>query len=255
LIRIPGQCPQAKAGIWARGGAVVDPDPSMGGRIYAATGNGRFDANQGGHDYGDSVLAISADGSTLLDTFTPTNYQQLENGDIDLGSTAPVMLPKQPASHTPLMAVQGGKDAVLKLLNRQHLGGVGGELQDVNVAEGTFTAPAVWTDKSGATWIFVGTSSFVTALRLDTAGGTSMLKTMWSAPVGGTSPIAANGIVYAATSGALNAFNALTGKMVWSSTQQSAGGTIGGVHWESPIVEKGWLYISDENGNLTAYSL
>jgi outer membrane protein assembly factor BamB len=255
LIRIPGQCPQAKAGIWARGGAVVDPDPSMGGRIYAATGNGRFDANQGGHDYGDSVLAISADGSTLLDTFTPTNYQQLENGDIDLGSTAPVMLPKQPASHTPLMAVQGGKDAVLKLLNRQHLGGVGGELQDVNVAEGIFTAPAVWTDKSGATWIFVGTSSFVTALRLDTAGGTSMLKTMWSAPVGGTSPIAANGIVYAATSGALNAFNALTGKMVWSSTQQSAGGTIGGVHWESPIVEKGWLYISDENGNLTAYSL
>jgi hypothetical protein len=43
--------------------------------------------------------------------------------------------------------------------------------------------------------------------------------------------------------------------VVWSSSQRSAGGSIGGVHWESPIVVKGWLYMSDESGNLTAYSL
>ena len=255
LIRTPGECAQARAGIWARGGAVVDPDPLMAGRIYVSTGNGDFDANQGGHDYGDSVLAISANGSTLVDTFTPSNYQQLENGDVDLSSSAPVMLPKQPASNTPLMAVQGGKDGLLKLLNRKHLGGVGGELQDYNLNEGIFTAPAVWTDKDGTTWLFVGSGSSVTALQLVTVGGRSTLQHVWTAPVGGTSPIVANGIVFAATSGSINAFNARTGREVWSSSQQSAGGSIGNVHWESPIVVKGWLYMSDESGNISAYSL
>ena len=34
-------CPQTKSGIWGRGGAVVDPDPSMHGRIYVAPGTVR----------------------------------------------------------------------------------------------------------------------------------------------------------------------------------------------------------------------
>ena len=255
LIRTPGQCPLSKAGIWARGGVVVDPDSSMNGRIYAATGNGRFDANQGGTDYGDSVLSISADGSALVDTFTPSDYNQLENGDIDLGSTAPVMLPRQASSNTPLMAVEGGKDGILKLLNRQHLGGVGGELQDYTLGDSIFTAPAVWVDGTGTTWIFVGTGSAVSALQLQTNGGVSSLHGMWSVGGGGTSPIVANGIVFTATSGAVNAYSATGGQLLWSSSQQSAGGTIGGVHWESPIVDKGWLYCSDENGNISAYSL
>lgn len=256
LIKTPGTCPDSDAGIWARGSAVVDPDPSMSGRVYAATGNGDFDANVGGHNYGDSVLAISADGSTLLDSFTPSDYDQLEAGDVDLGSTAPVMLPRQSSSTTPLMAVQAGKDGVLKLLNRQRLGGVGGELQDFNLPDAIFTAPAVWTDHYGKVWIFIGSGSAITAVRLvtDTHGKTS-LRPGWSNPAGGTSPIVAHGVVYAATSGAVNAFNAYTGNLLWSSSQGSAGGTIGNVHWESPIVVKGWLYISDENGNLTAYSI
>ncbi len=49
------------SGIWARGGAVVDPDSTMNGRIYVSTGNGDFDANRGGFNYGDSVLSLSAD--------------------------------------------------------------------------------------------------------------------------------------------------------------------------------------------------
>lgn len=38
------------------------------------------------------------------DGYTPPNYQQLDDSDLDLGGTAPVMLPRQPASRTPLMA-------------------------------------------------------------------------------------------------------------------------------------------------------
>jgi outer membrane protein assembly factor BamB len=64
-----------------------------------------------------------------------------------------------------------------------------------------------------------------------------------------------NGIVFVATSGAVNAFDARSGKIVWSTALASAGGTIAEVHWQSPIVANGSLYISDEAGSLTAYSL
>ncbi|HKW44405.1 MAG TPA: PQQ-binding-like beta-propeller repeat protein, partial [Candidatus Eremiobacteraceae bacterium] len=107
----------------------------------------------------------------------------------------------------------------------------------------------------GTTWIFVGGEFTVTGLQLVTNGGKSSLQGIWTAQVRGTSPVVANGIVFAAMGGAVNAFDARNGNMVWSSSQQSAGGTIGNVHWESPIVEKGWLYISDERGRLFAYSL
>ncbi len=53
--RLPGPNSRLTAtfgNCWARGGAVVDPDPSMNGRVYAATGNGDFSANVGGHNYG-----------------------------------------------------------------------------------------------------------------------------------------------------------------------------------------------------------
>jgi outer membrane protein assembly factor BamB len=249
-------CPQKGSGIWARGGAVVDPDPSMRGHIYVATGNGPFTANSGGNDYGDSVLSLSADGSKLEDYYTPTDYTDLEAGDTDLGSTAPVMLPRQAASRTPLMALQGGKDGLLRLLNREHLGGVGGEVSQFDLGSALFSAPAVARDHAGRTWVYVGVDSGVTALQIATdSRGKSVLRKIWSSDVGGTSPIVANGIVYVETDGAVNAFDAPSGKIVWSTTNSSAGGTIGGVHWQSPIVVNGWIYVSDEAGPLTVYSL
>ena len=48
-------------------------------------------------NWGDSVLALNPDGtganSQPLDSYTPTNYLDLFNGDLDLGSTAPALLP------------------------------------------------------------------------------------------------------------------------------------------------------------------
>ena len=40
------------------------------GNIYFVTGNGTFDANTGGSDYGDSFVKINPAG-TVLDYFTP----------------------------------------------------------------------------------------------------------------------------------------------------------------------------------------
>jgi len=250
-------CPQRESGIWARAGVVVDPDPSMGGRVYATTGNGLFDANKGGANYGDSLLSLSADGSRLLGYFTPANYGDLDNSDADLGSTAPALLPREPRSRTPLMAVQGGKDQALRLVNRARLGGVGGEIQTVHVPNGyLFSQPAVWRQPGGGAWVYAGYNDALLAYRLVTDGrGASRLAAAWTGNAGGTSPIVSNGVVLAAASGVLNAYDARTGRQLWTSTQPSAGGTIGGIHWESPIAVDGYVYISDESGHLTAYAV
>ncbi len=257
----PNSCRQQRSGIWARGGAVVDPAPSMNGRIYAATGNGDFSANKGGHNYGDSVISLSEDLSSLLGSYTPVNYNQLQLGDVDLGSTSPVMLPEQASSQTPWMLVQGGKDAVLKLVNRAALPGVGNELQLIDLPGGLFSTPAVWTDASNNAWVFLGFSNVVEAYSLHTNGkGISSLKLMWQSSAGstggeGTSPVVADGIVFVAFDNAIVALRTRSGNELWSSAMHGAGRTIGPVHWESPIVVNGWVYCSDENGNLTAYAL
>jgi outer membrane protein assembly factor BamB len=244
-----GQCPDIQGGIWARAGAVIDPDPSMGGRVYVTTGNGKMNAFHGGNGYGDAVIAVSSDGAAILDFYTPSNFKQLDTDDMDLGSTAPVMLPRQPRSGTPLLAVQGGKDGVLHLLNRKHLGGVGGALQDYPIGEGVYSAPAVWTDPHGSTWVFVGTASAMRGLRILTdASGSSTIRAGWMVGVGGTSPVIANGLVFVAASGTLRALDALTGSLRWQTS-------IGAIHWQSPIVIDGRVFISDESGRLTAFGL
>jgi outer membrane protein assembly factor BamB len=252
-------CGEQRSGIWSRGGAVVDPSSYMKGRVYAATGNGPFDANNGGDDYGDSVLALSPDLSEFYGNYTPSNYLQLGRGDVDLGSTSPAMLPDQGMSQTPWMLVQAGKDAVLKLVNRAAMPGVGNELQLIDLPGALFSSPAVWTDNSGAAWVFLGFPEVVQAYRLETnASGASQLVDIWNASPGstqkeGTTPVVANGILFIAYDGAIYALNALTGHQLWNSA--SHGKTIGSVHWESPIVVNGWVYCSDQNHNLTAFSL
>jgi outer membrane protein assembly factor BamB len=261
MLPRPHSCPDQRSGIWSRGGAVVDPDSSLNGRIYVATGNGDFDANRGGHNYGDSVISLAADLSPILGSYTPTNYDQLESGDVDLGSTSPGILPAQASSRTPWMLVQGGKDAVLRLINRAALPGVGDELQLINLPTELFATPAVWTDASNSAWVFTAFPNVVEGYRLHTGShGVSKLFRIWQSTPGqtsgeGTSPVVANGIVFVAFDGALVALNALNGHVLWSSAMHGVGKTIGPVHWESPIVVNGWLYCSDENGHLTAYSL
>jgi PQQ-like domain len=255
-------CSQQRSGIWARGGAVADPGTSMNGRIYAVTGNGQFDANKkGGVNYGDSVLSLSADLSQVYGSYTPTDYQELQNGDVDLGSTSPAMLPEQPSSQTPWMLAQGGKDAVLKLIDRAALPGVGNELQTQNMTAGLFSNPAVWTDASSNAWIFLGFTYEVDAYRLQTnASGISTLVKKWTSSPGstygeGTSPVVADGIVFIAFDGALFALNAVNGNVLWDSAKYGSSKSIGSVHWESPIVVNGWVYCSDENGNLSAFAI
>jgi outer membrane protein assembly factor BamB len=254
------ECQSEQSGIWARGGAVIDPQT---GKIYVTTGNGPYTANQGGSDYGDSVLALSADGTRLLDSYTPTDFQRLDDGDTDLGSTAPALLPQIPNSKTPLLLVQGGKDAKLRLLNRQNLSGqagpghVGGEVQVLDSPCGVYTQPTVWTDPSGKSlWVFVAGACGLAGYQVATDGnGATRLRRVWQIDARGTSPVLAGGMLFVATDGAVLALDHRNGHALWSSAQSGAGGSIGGIHWESPIVVNGRIYITDEDSAVVAFGL
>ncbi len=251
-------CGQREAGVWARAGVVVDQSGGpTDGSLYIASGNGPFDADNGGRDYGDSVLRLSGDGATLLDSWTPASYQELDDRDLDLGSTAPALLPDQSNSQTPYLAVQGGKDGVLRLLNRAKLGGLGGELQAIPLNQGQIlTSPAVWHDPQGGDWAFVVTQRATVAYRVATdASGKTQLQEAWRLGQGGSSPVVAGSVLFLTTSGGVTAHDPHDGHQLWSSAQDSAGGNIGGNHWQTPIVVDGRLYIADEQAHVICYAL
>ena len=167
-------------------------------RILVATGNGPFN---GRTDWGDSVLELTPDASRLLHNWTPRNQAELNSNDGDLGSTSPALLP---AVHGYRLAVQGGKQGILSLLNLNRLNGTrggagprtGGELQDISSPGGdqVFSAPAVWSHPGGP-FVFVadgsGTAAYV--LRVN---GRPRLVTVWQNGTAGTSPIIAGGLLY-----------------------------------------------------------
>lgn len=254
-------CPAVQSGIWARAGAVVDP---LTGNVFVTTGNGNYTASTGGYDYGDSIIELSPNLQKVVDSYTPSNYSYLQSTDLDLGSASPTMLPMQKGSLTPYLAVQAGKDSAVRLLNRQNLSGkggpnhVGGELQMLNGAmQGSIlTQPVAWNDAHNTTWVFITNGGELVAFKVITdAHGHTTLQKAYQNSHGGSSPFIANGILFVQGNNVLWAMEPTTGNVLWSSAQSTAGGSIGGLHWQSPIIVNGRVYVSDEAGHLSAYGL
>jgi hypothetical protein len=107
------------SGIWA---SDTGPAADERGNLFLATGNGRFDAANGGRDYGDSLLKLDGQTLKLDDYFAPFNVEKLNANDNDLGSGGPTLLPAQPGPHHPHLAVIAGKEGTIYLIDRDHLG-------------------------------------------------------------------------------------------------------------------------------------
>jgi len=117
------------------------------------------------------------------------------------------------------------------------------------------TQPGVWTDSSGTTWVFVTNFTGLMAYKVVTTNKKTTLQLAYQNSDAGSSPFIANGILYVQGSKVLYALNPTTGAQLWSSSQASAGGTIGSLHWQSPIVVNGQIYVPDNDKGLTAYGL
>jgi hypothetical protein len=252
----PDCSPETMGAIWARPGIVYDPYHD---RILMSTGNGTF--LPASHLWGDTVFSLNPDGSgsggNPLDSYTPSNYQHLQDTDLDLGSTAPAILPPINSNY-PHLAVQGGKDGVLRLINLDQLSGqsgvghTGGEVFTLTVpmGGGILTQPAVWVNPvDSSIWVFVSNGAGLAGLQvvISPAGNPSLV-TRWTSS-GGTSPLIANGVLFIARNSLVRALKATDGSLLWSDNH------IGSIHWESPVVANGVLYLTDQTGHLTAYSL
>src|SRR5215469_9044399 len=100
--------PNAFQGSLWMGGAAPAADAA--GNIYVISGNGPFDGDPNSPAMGDSFIKLSSGGGlALTDYFTPFNQQSLNLGDIDLGSSGPLLLPDTDgsAAHPHLMAGAG----------------------------------------------------------------------------------------------------------------------------------------------------
>lgn len=254
-----GDCADVQSAIWGRGAPTIDP---VTGNVFVATGNGAFRGD--GRSYGDSIIELSGDLTRVVDSYTPAIFDQLQARDQDLGSTAPAILPKQASSKTPYLMVQAGKDSMLRLVNRQNLSGqggpnhTGGELQTIPLPiKGVIvTHPLAWNDAHGTTWLFVANTYYFFAYKVVTnEQGQTSLQLAYQNKNGGSSPFIANNILFEQGKGVVRAMNPTTGDVLWSSTQTSAGGTTGKMHWQSPIVVNGHLYVPDDSGYLSAYGL
>jgi hypothetical protein len=110
----------SEGGIWA---ADTGPAADSNGNVYVPTGNGTFDAGSGGRDYGDSVLKLALDGSSLAirDYFTPHDQERISGADADIGSSGPTLLPDQPGPHRHLL-LQPTKDSTIYVIDRDNMG-------------------------------------------------------------------------------------------------------------------------------------
>lgn len=135
-----------EGGIWASDtGPAVDGS----GNVYIPTGNGTFDAASGGRDYGDSVLKVGLEGSSIAirDYFTPFDQERISNADADVGSSGPLLLPDQQGPH-PHLLLQPTKDARIYVIDRDRMGQFheGGDavVQRLDMRGGGYGALAYW---------------------------------------------------------------------------------------------------------------
>jgi outer membrane protein assembly factor BamB len=229
-LQRPAFCPESGSAIWARSGAVVDP---VTGNLLVATGDGKWN---GKRYWGDSVLMLSPDATRLLQAWTPKDFAALDSGDVDLGSTAPAILPGR-------LALQSGKDGLMRVLDLRKLNGrggagpvTGGELQTLSTpgGGGLFSSPAVF-----GRLVFVAQDGATAGYRL--VG--RRLRKVWSNGTSGTSPVVAGGLLYVYDpEGRLNVY-------VPSSGHRVASLPAGHGHWSSPIVADGRVILPEGDAN------
>ncbi len=140
---------QSRGGIWMSGGAPAADFSNNTYNLYFLTGNGSFNADSGGSNYGDSTVKLStASGLTVAGFFTPDNQLSLNSNDIDHGAGGAAILINQPSAPVPHLLIGGGKDGVLYLVNRDNLGGIvpanTNVVQALSIGQSIFATSAFW---------------------------------------------------------------------------------------------------------------
>jgi Malectin domain len=252
-----------QGGIWG-GDAGLVADST--GNLYYISGNGTFDANTGGSDYGDSFVRLNA-ALQVQDYFTPFNQSCLNGGDQDLGAGGPLLIPGANAltgagkegrvyvvsttnmgkyTADPNLTCNGSAEE-----NRTDIDKVQQELAPGLVGP-DFSTPAFWngpsgqyvyyTSVNGPTWAFSWNGTKLSTTPTSTSasgnGGTAVVSSNGTA--------AGTGIVWKIDYGSvLHAYDAsnLATELYNSSQNQSRDGLSGYVKFSSPVVTNGQVFV------------
>jgi len=215
-----------EGGIWGTAGFGLGAN----GNLYVATGNSEATTT---FDFGDAVIELSPS-LHELDYFAPTNWAQLNTGDVDLGSVAPTVLPDGDL-------FQIGKEGVGYLLGPS-LGGVGGQIYNASVCGGAYGATA----RVGDT-VYVACDDGLAKLVM----GPSNFTEPWMVPgFYSGSPIVTGDVVWAVniSTAQLTGYNVTDGNAVFSFSLGSVD------HFITPGAAPGMLLVGAGN-DLYSFSL
>jgi outer membrane protein assembly factor BamB len=208
-----------EAGIWATGGGTL-----VGDRLMYASGNGESTT---AYDGSDSVIALNLD-LKLVDRFTPSTWAEDNSSDADLGSMTPVRAGGY--------IYANGKRGVGYTLKPDHLGGIGGQVDQ------TYVCPAFGGAAVSGNTIYVPCIDGPRAVTIDAKG---KMTVGWQAVVsGGGSPVIGGGAVWVIDTalGVLSALDPATGVV----RQRIPVGDVN--RFASPTLARGHAYVGTMTG-------
>jgi hypothetical protein len=234
-------------GIWAVNGISSD-----GTSPFVATGNTSNTSQWGG---GEAVIHLQSN-LTMADYWAPSNWQSLDNSDLDIGSSG-ALLVDVPGATPSALAAAFGKDGNVYLLDRNNLGGITAPVAKANLASGNIVqAPATYRTSQG-TYVVYSYGGSLCALRI---GATSppTITSAWCENAGGgyggspfvTSTDGTNNVIVWGIGSEgdqrLHAFDGDTGASIFTGggDNELMANTR---RWNTAIVARGRIYVANDN--------
>ncbi|MBV9063557.1 MAG: hypothetical protein JOY77_11615, partial [Alphaproteobacteria bacterium] len=161
--------------IWMAG---YSPAIDSNGNVFAITGNGNYNLGKGHKGYGESVISLPPDlNKKAVSTFTPSNWQSLNNGDTDFGSGGAMLIPPVSGQQAPPLLVAMGKAGTMYLLDSTHLGGLegqGGKVFQKIQLSGCWCGAAYYMGPSGGIVYYQGDGGTLRAFSVNTGANPSL---------------------------------------------------------------------------------
>jgi PQQ-like domain len=259
-------------GIWAPGGLASDDNG-----VFAVTGNNGSAPET--HLDSEEVVRVTGLAEAQRDDanrFWPTIWRTgMDMGDKDFGSCSPLVI--MATGGTPAsLVVAPAKPGHVYFLDDKNLGGLGGQVADLVVAdtgaESVYVTPTTYTSASGLHVVISTTvgavcpdgtkDSQLVGIKLDMSTKPLTPKIVWCAATAGDDDIRrrsaistttdghSNALVWFMNGSALNAFDGETGAVVFTSGAEDCGG----IHRHtSPIAANGRI-IAAGDGHLCSWS-
>jgi PQQ-like domain len=216
-----------EAGIWTPAGAASD----AAGHVYVSVGNGAQENAKAAYDLSDSVieLNVAPNPPKVVSFFAPANWASENAGDLDLGTTGPVILPTG-------QVFVAGKDGSAYLMKQGALGGLGAKVPSIKLCT-AFGGAALFTGT-----LYLPCTDGVRAVKISR---NTMTATWHAAPSG--SPIVGGGVVLTvdAKAGTLYALNPATGAVRFT---VGLGGST--TRFATPSMSSGHVYVGTQSGRL-----